>query len=199
MGGRRDLEGARYGAGTEHVRLGPGQGSRSTAVKKVLAGVIIGIFSCLFAEYLFLTRGGMPVATKGGPLPFERLMAKAALRSAIGTAAEQPSPIAADEANLAAGARVYHENCAVCHGSLGGHASATALGMFPAPPQLLPPSKGVTDDPVGETYWKARNGIRLTGMPGYGDTLSDTELWQVSLLLLHARELPRAAQNALRP
>ena len=167
-------------------------------MKKVLAGLILGIALCLVGEYLFLTRGGVPVATKGGPMPFERYIAKTALRFAIGKAAEQSSPIPAEEANLVAGAQVYRENCGVCHGDWGEHASATALGMFPVPPQLLPPKKGVTDDPVGKIYWKAKNGIRLTGMPGYEDTLSDTELWQVSLLLLQADKLPAAAQNALR-
>jgi hypothetical protein len=51
---------------------------------------------------------------------------------------------------------------------------------------------------VGETYWKVKNGIRLTGMPGYGASLSDSELWQVSLLLLHADKLPDSVQAALR-
>jgi thiosulfate dehydrogenase len=69
--------------------------------------------------------------------------------------------------------------------------------MFPQPPQLLPPKKGVTDDEVGETYWKVKNGIRLTGMPGFGSSLSDSEMWQVSLLLLHADKLPDSAQAAL--
>ena len=50
-----------------------------------------------------------------------------------------------------------------------------------------------------ETYWKVKNGIRLTGMPGFGDTLPDTEIWQVSLLLLHTPELPLTAQEVLRP
>jgi len=35
-------------------------------------------------------------------------------------------------------------------------------------------------------------------MPGYGDSLSDTELWQVSLVLLHADKLPPAVQASLR-
>ena len=167
-------------------------------MKKLLTGVIVGVCLCLLAEYLFLTRGGMPVGTQGGPLPFERFIAKAALRSAIGKGAALPSPIPADEANLVSGARIYREQCAVCHGQLGAQISATARGMFPPPPQLLPPKKGVTDDPVGETYWKVRNGIRLTGMPGYGQTLSEKELWQVSLLLLHADGLPAPAQDLLR-
>jgi mono/diheme cytochrome c family protein len=167
-------------------------------VKKILGGLLLGICVSLVGGYLFLTRGGMPVGTKGGPMPLEQFVAKAALRSAIGPMAEQPSPIAADETNLAAGAHVYREQCAVCHGALGLPPSAIAKGMFPPPPQLLPPKKGVTDDPVGETHWKVKNGIRLTGMPGFVDSLSDTELWQVSLLLLHAHELPPAAQEALR-
>lgn len=166
---------------------------------KILFGLLLGVCLTIVVAFLFLTRGGMPVGTKGGPLPFERFMARTALRSAIGSAARMPSPIAADGANLTAGAHVYHEQCAVCHGFAGQQPSAIAKGLFPRPPQLLPPKKGVSDDPVGETYWKVKNGIRLTGMPGFFDGLSDTEMWQVSLLLAHANELPAAAQKALRP
>lgn len=165
---------------------------------KVILGLILGILVCLGAEYLFLTHGGMPVSTKGGPMPFERFIASTALHSAIGNGAKQPSPIPADAQNLVAGARVYHDNCAVCHGDWQQPPSNIAKGEFPRPPQLLPPRKGVTDDPVGETYWKVKNGIRLTGMPGFQDTLTDTQIWQVSLLLLHANELPSEAQQALR-
>jgi mono/diheme cytochrome c family protein len=167
-------------------------------MKRFLFGVVLGVVGCLVGEYVFLTRGGLPVATAGGPLPFERKLAAAALDHAIGAAAEQPSPLPPSEANFVAGAQVYHEQCAVCHGDLGSPISAIAQGMFPRPPQLLPPKKGVTDDPVGETYWKVKHGIRLTGMPGYGESLTDTQMWQVSLLLLHAHELPPAAQAALR-
>jgi mono/diheme cytochrome c family protein len=130
-------------------------------------------------------------------MPFERFIAKAALRSAIGTEAAQSAPIAVNEDNLVAGAHIYREQCAVCHGNWGLTTSTIAKGMFPPPPQLLPPKTGVTDDPVGETHWKVKNGIRLTGMPGFGDGLSDTEIWQVSLFLLHAHELPRKAQDVL--
>jgi mono/diheme cytochrome c family protein len=55
----------------------------------------------------------------------------------------------------------------------------------------------VTDDPPGETYWKAANGIRLTGMPAYKGSLSDTQLWQVSLMLANADKLPPPAKAAV--
>jgi mono/diheme cytochrome c family protein len=167
-------------------------------MKKILAGVVIGLCLPLLAGYLFVICGGMPVATKGPPLPLERFLARKALHAAMDPEVGKPSPLPADEPNLLAGAHVYQAQCAVCHGRLGQPEPAVAQGMFPHPPQLLPPRKGVTDDEVGETYWKVKNGIRLTGMPGYGASLSDPEMWQVSLLLLHADKLPETVQSALR-
>ena len=57
---------------------------------------------------------------------------------------------------------------------------------------------GVSDDPVGETYWKVKNGIRLTGMPSYVKILSDQQMWEVSGLLSVAdKPLPDAVQKIL--
>ena len=75
--------------------------------------------------------------------------------------------------------------------------------MFPSAPQLWEKHRnsevvGVSDDPPGETYWKVANGIRLTGMPSYKKILTDTEMWQVTLLLANAdKPLPPAALDLL--
>jgi thiosulfate dehydrogenase len=55
----------------------------------------------------------------------------------------------------------------------------------------------VTDDPVGVTYWKVANGIRMTGMPGFGEMLSPTQMWQVSQLLKNADKLPDQTKAVL--
>jgi hypothetical protein len=68
--------------------------------------------------------------------------------------------------------------------------------MYPKPPKLLE-GMGVTEDPPGETYWKVSNGIRLTGMPGFSESLSQTQMWQVSLLLANANKLPDSVKSAL--
>jgi hypothetical protein len=70
--------------------------------------------------------------------------------------------------------------------------------MYPKAPQLFR-GKGVTDDPAFETYWKAANGIRLTGMPSFKSKLTDTQLWQVSQLLAHANEIPDSVKRILVP
>ena len=56
----------------------------------------------------------------------------------------------------------------------------------------------MTDDPEGETYWKVTHGIRLSGMPGFESTLSDTERWQLAMLVKHADNIPAPAQAAFR-
>ena len=108
------------------------------------------------------------------------------------------APIAAEEATFLAGAHIYVEHCEICHGSPDMDQSGMAKAMFPKPPHLFR-GKGVTDDPAGETYWKVRNGIRLTGMPEFQHVLSDTEMWQVSLLLANADKISDAVKHELKP
>lgn len=71
---------------------------------RFLAGFVIGIVVVLAGAYLFLTQGGMPVATRGQPLPLERFLASRALHVAMAKDAGRPSPLPANEANLLAGA-----------------------------------------------------------------------------------------------
>jgi len=68
--------------------------------------------------------------------------------------------------------------------------------MYPHPPVLLE-GKGVTDDEPGESYWKIFNGIRLSGMPGFSKSLTETQMWQIALLIANADKLPASAKAAL--
>ena len=104
-------------------------------------------------------------------------------------------PFGTSEDVFEAGARIYKTQCADCHGTPG-HDVDYAAHMYPRAPQLWKKHRngdvvGVSDDEAGETYWKVANGIRLTGMPSFDHVLSDTQMWQVSLLMKNAnKELP---------
>lgn len=164
-------------------------------MKNLLLGFLLGLAVVVAGALLYFGLGLAPVATSAPPIPFERQLAGMALHARISKEMPTQAPILADEANLLAGARIYRDQCAVCHGLSGQPETAIAKGMFPHPPQLFT-GHGVTDDPAGETYWKAANGIRLTGMPGYKGLLNDTQLWQVSLMLANADKLPASAKAA---
>lgn len=164
-------------------------------IKALVIGIVLGIVVCAGAGYYYFASGMAPVAVSDPLMPFERKMANMALDAHIEKQHIGKPPIPADEANLLAGAEVYKQNCALCHG-LPGRPVDYASMMFPVPTQLFK-GKGVTDDPPSESYWKAVNGIRLSGMPSFKNKLSDTQLWQVSLLVANANTLPESVKNAL--
>ena len=163
-----------------------------------IAGLLLGVVVIVpLGAYLFARLGGIAMTTTARPLPMEETFAKTALRASVGDAAKVQGPLQPTEANMTAGARVYLENCAVCHGLPGQPKTRIAMGEFPAPPQLFAPREMVTDDPEGVTHWKVAHGIRLSGMPGFANTLSETEQWQVTMLLAHADKLPTGAKDVL--
>jgi thiosulfate dehydrogenase len=165
---------------------------------KFMAGLIVGliVFPALVLAYLLA--GLAPAAATAPPMPFERFIAGTALQQRISREAPKRDANSFTTADLLAGADVYKKNCAQCHGVYQQPAPGIAKGMFPQAPQLLTPEGMVTDDPVGVTYWKVENGIRLSGMPSFQAALKEQEAWDVSALLARIDKLPPQVQEALK-
>ena len=168
-------------------------------LRPFLFGFLTAIIVIIAGAYLFIEAGGISMATDARPLPFEKTIAHMALDASVRGSADQKSPLPLNDANLLEGAREYRENCAICHSTPGQPHTAIAHGMFPDPPELFAPEEMVTDDPEGITFWKVTHGIRLSGMPAFGTTLSDIKRWQVTMLVAHADKLSPAVQAALKP
>lgn len=165
-------------------------------IKTFVLGAVTGVGILFVGFSLYFLIGIAPVATSAPPMPLEHFFASSALRSRIKREMPKSVPIRVDGADYIEGARVYTENCAVCHGLPGKPRSAIAKGLFPDAPELFK-GKGVTDDEPGETYWKVVNGIRLTGMPGFRQSLSERDAWDVTLLLAHADTLSNQVRSVL--
>ena len=163
---------------------------------KFIVGLLFGLALVPLGAYLYFTGGSVPVATTDSDMPFESFFAKKALNARIAKDMPKSIPIAANETNYLAGADLYKQHCAVCHGLPLTPKTPIAQGMYPKPP-LLMEGKGVTDDEPGESYWKIFNGIRLSGMPGYSKSLSETQIWQLALLVANADKLPASAKTVL--
>jgi len=169
----------------------------------ILISFVAGLLVIPIIIYGYLAFGNLPVSTADKPLPFEARIVKVPMKARIDREMPSTAPIAMNDQNLIAGATIYQQDCAFCHG-LRGAPTEISKTMFPRVPQLWAKHKngvvGVSDDPVGETYWKVKNGIRLSGMPSYAGILSDAQLWQVSLLLSRAdKSLPSDATKHLSP
>jgi thiosulfate dehydrogenase len=165
--------------------------------KGVITGVVSTLAFLLLALFGLIKSGHISANADGTPSALEVWVASTSLSATMHRLAPQnPNPITATEQNLSNGVQLYAQNCAICHGSASGAASASpiAKGLFQKPPQLA--TEGVEDDPEGESFWKIKHGIRLTGMPSFAQSLSDEEIWTLALFLKHMDKLPPVVQQS---
>ena len=166
-----------------------------------MRGFVIGVITTIvvgcIGVYLLLESGLIPANADAKPGGLELWAAGTSLNATLrNEAPKAANPVALTDANLLAGVTLYAQHCSICHGTAAGDKSASpiAKGLYPAPPQLA--TDGVEDDPEGVTYWKIKHGIRLTGMPSWGPTLNDGQIWTLALFLKHMDKLPPPAQQA---
>jgi mono/diheme cytochrome c family protein len=170
-------------------------------MKGFLLGLLIGLLLLPVGAFVYFRFGHPPVAVTDRAFPFEAAIVAVPLHARIDAEAPKSAPIEPSADNLIAGAGIYREQCAACHG-LNPGVSSFGGNMFPDAPQLWQSHGhgvvGVSDDPPGETFWKVDNGIRLSGMPSYRKVLNPVQEWQVSLLLANAdKPLPPAVAYLL--
>lgn len=110
------------------------------------------------------------------------------------------APFSASEDVFEAAAHTYRSQCAQCHGSPALE-SQTGAAMVPRAQQFFTRDRRSTATKTpGELYWATAFGIRRSGMPAYRKPLSNTQLWQLALLLHSAdQDLPDPVRNLLNP
>ncbi|HEY6048265.1 MAG TPA: cytochrome c [Sphingomicrobium sp.] len=81
----------------------------------------------------------------------------------------------------------YQTHCVACHGAAGVPREQWASGFEPSPPYLL----DVTNIwNRAQLFWLVKNGIKMTGMPAWGESMSDPEIWDVVAFIEASRQLP---------
>lgn len=80
----------------------------------------------------------------------------------------------------------FHEMCRLCHGAPGFHRLELAEGLYPNPPSLA--SDDVQRDlSDAELFWIVKSGLKMTGMPSFGKTHTEKQIWGIVAFL---RRLP---------
>jgi len=146
------------------------------------AMVLLGV--CLVVWIGWTLRAhGFSARTK--PAVYEAYIA----RSLRGLASEPgakdlKNPVEATELAVAEARDHFADHCAVCHGNRGDGNTQINAGLYPPSPDMR---QAVTQDlSDGEFFYIIKNGIRFTGMPGWGG--SDEDNWK---LVLFVRRLPK--------
>jgi len=80
-------------------------------------------------------------------------------------------------ANPAEGYERYHQMCEGCHGGPGIKQGEIGAGLNPLPQWLV---DAAPDWTPAEVYWIVKNGVKMTGMPGFGASYDDKKLWSIA-------------------
>lgn len=91
-----------------------------------------------------------------------------------------------DENALLSAVASFEDMCAGCHAPPGRSPTALARGLNPPAADLAIAARERT---VAELYWVTRHGIRMSGMPAWGVTHPDDELWPLVALITRFAEI----------
>jgi mono/diheme cytochrome c family protein len=164
---------------------------------KLLGGVLLGFLIVAAGAGVFVATGLFNFAASSPPSKLEEGLARLALnRSVARRAPARQNPVAASPESLREGLSNYHENCVGCHGAPGVDALEYGEGLNPPAPDLTLPR--VQRRPDGELYWIVANGIRMTGMPAFGPSHKEQEIWKIVLFLRHLPELSPEEERELK-
>src|SRR5271155_3765133 len=159
--------------------------------------IVIGLFALAIVVVIggLLFRFALPGLSSARPQPPAVEIAVASwllVHSVPPEQAHRVNPLQPDEAGLAAGAALFQQNCAVCHGFDGGGRTMIGTNVYPRAPALRPALSTLTD---GQIFTFVHDGIRNTAMPAWN--LSEQQIWQIVLFLRHLPPTAAQAPEAL--
>ena len=150
----------------------------------ILAAVLIVVLCGLAVIFAFTQ---FDLSALQNPGQAETFLANQAKRILIYRSSRSgiPSPPNNPQASLEQGETLYGNYCGMCHGSDGHTLTDNGRWMYPRASDLTSASVQQYSDP--ELFWIIKNGIRFSGMPGFGKVESDEHIWN---LVKYIRTLP---------
>lgn len=81
---------------------------------------------------------------------------------------------------IAEGGQIFVANCAVCHGRPGVAPTSISQGLNPTPPDLF---RATREPDQQENFQFIKHGVKMTGMPAFGPTKTDDQVWALVAFL----------------
>jgi mono/diheme cytochrome c family protein len=155
---------------------------------RFLSGVVFGILLVAAGAAAIVYTGSFNTSAEKPPSKMEKTLATFALNKSVERRApNRKNPLPATPENLRGGLAHFRENCVVCHGAPGVDPGEIGQGLNPGAPDLTLPRVQARSD--GQLYWLVDEGIRMSGMPAFGPTHGENELWQIVAFLRHLPEI----------
>jgi mono/diheme cytochrome c family protein len=161
-----------------------------------------GFFACVLLTFIVplvvMALGLMDMSASAKPGLLEKIFAPWAFTNSMEKRApDTTNPFANDPSALGSGMAHYRENCVLCHGAPNVKPAELAAGLNPPVPDLDTDDAQSLSD--GKLFWIIKNGIRMTGMPAFGETHSDQEIWHIVTFVRHLPKITDAEKERLQP
>lgn len=162
-------------------------------MRNFLLGIIFTLAALAGGAVWYVKTGRVGFEADNRPSDFERRFAMGAVDAATDRRApDVKNPLAPTEENIVAGAHLYLDHCAGCHGVPSNPDSQFANSFNPPVPEFFKDSPDMADN---QNFYIVEHGIRWSGMPAWSKTLSDTQAWQVVTFMSNIEKLPEPAKK----
>ena len=139
-------------------------------------------------------RGFSALAT---PSAIEEFAATTARKMAVPSAYRQlRNPITPSTENIRAGMEHFADHCATCHANDGGGQTFFGKGLYPKPPDFR--AAGTQNKSDGALYYTIQNGVRLSGMPAFGEAHTPEKTWRLVLFIRHLPQITPEELNEMK-
>jgi len=146
-------------------------------MKNLLRGILVVVILTIVLV-LFIYSGIYNISTTSPHYKFTRWVISKVTDNSIKHHAIEIAepPYLTDSSLIKTGFVHYKEMCLGCHGAPGINRNEVSEGFYPKPPRLL---KSAKEWKPAELFWIVKNGIKMTGMPGFGISHKDDKIWAI--------------------
>jgi mono/diheme cytochrome c family protein len=166
--------------------------------KKIAIGLLLLVFAALGASaYMMHNMTERGFSTRTEPMPMEKALATTMREGAIPARYKtMKNPIAPTPEVIHEGMAHWADHCTACHANNGGGDTMYGKTMYPRPPDMrLKDTQEMSD---GELYYTIKNGVRLTGMPAFGNPGDDdVASWKLVVFIRHLPQLTFAEESEM--
>ena len=153
---------------------------------RFISGFLIALVLLVLVQLAIISTGAYDIAATRDDYNFEQWLLSTTMKRSVARRADVVTPPKAfTEEQVQQGFRGFKEMCEPCHGAPGKEDSEIRRGLNPRPPDLGESARRWNR---AQLFWIVEHGVRMTGMPAFGPTHEDQELWN---LVAFIEQLPQ--------
>jgi mono/diheme cytochrome c family protein len=143
---------------------------------KFIGGFVTALAISALVAIMVVVSGIYNVSATVPHTELERLILNSTMHYSVRAHAGEDSQKSWSDGQVREGFKEYNDMCIICHGAPGKERSKIGKGLRPEPPNLAETSRHWNN---AQLFWIVKNGIKMTGMPAFGPTHQDEEIWNI--------------------